>query len=74
MADEDDSPATCSIYVGIFSTAILALIVPFYWSQPTVSEWGLLVLVGALGLRGHFMMSTAYQHASSMLALFWDIY
>jgi len=50
MAGEEDSPATYSLCVGIFSTAILTLIVPFYWSQLTASQWGLLILLVALGL------------------------
>jgi drug/metabolite transporter (DMT)-like permease len=65
LAGESDSPSVCSFYVGVFSTLILSVIVPFYWVQPSLLQCGLLLVLGGLGLCAHFLMAKAYRFASS---------
>jgi drug/metabolite transporter (DMT)-like permease len=65
LAGEVDSPAVCSFYVGIICTAILSMVVPFFWVQPSPLEWLLLALLGSMGLCAHFVMAKSYTYASS---------
>ncbi|WP_296256271.1 MULTISPECIES: DMT family transporter [unclassified Pseudomonas] len=65
LAGESDSPAVCSFYVGVFSTALLSLAVPFFWVAPSPSQWLLLVVLGSLGLSAHFLIAKSYRYASS---------
>ncbi|SDH59655.1 DMT family transporter [Pseudomonas abietaniphila] len=67
LASESDSPWMCSFYVGVFSTALLSLVVPFYWVSPSALQWVLLLILGGMGLSAHFLISKAYQYASSSL-------
>lgn len=65
LAGETDSPSTSSFYVGVFSTLILTVSVPFYWAQASTIQWGQLVVLGSLGLAAHFLISKSYSYASS---------
>jgi drug/metabolite transporter (DMT)-like permease len=65
LAGETDSPSTSSFYVGVFSTLILTLSVPFYWGQASAIQWSQLVVLGSLGLAAHFLISKSYSYASS---------
>jgi drug/metabolite transporter (DMT)-like permease len=65
LAGESDSPAVCSFYVGVFCTAILSVVVPFYWAAPNGFEWCLLLVLGCLGLSAHFLLAKSYAYASS---------
>jgi drug/metabolite transporter (DMT)-like permease len=65
LASETDSPSVCSFYVGVFSTLILSVIVPFYWAHPDWLQVGLLLVLGGLGLCAHFLMAQSYRFASS---------
>lgn len=65
LAMESDSASVCSFYVGIFCTAIMSVVVPFYWATPDTLQWVLLVVLGSLGMGAHFLMAKSYQYASS---------
>lgn len=65
LAGETDSPSVCSFYVGIFCTAIMSLVVPFFWAEPDHLQWILLLVLGTLGLCAHFLMAKSYRYASS---------
>lgn len=65
LAGESDSASVCSFYVGVFCTAILSVVVPFYWATPTGFEWCLLLILGCLGLSAHFLLAKSYNYASS---------
>lgn len=65
LAGETDSPSVCSLYVGVFCTAILSVVVPFFWAEPSAYQWLLLAALGSLGLCAHFLMAKAYRYASS---------
>lgn len=65
LAGESDSPTTCSFYVGVFSTLILTLLVPFHWAQASLRQWALLAILGSLGLCAHYLIAKSYRYASS---------
>ncbi|MFY1667914.1 DMT family transporter [Pseudomonas sp. Pseu.R1] len=65
LAGESDSPSVCSFYVGVFSTALLSLVVPFYWASPTLLQWGMLLVLGGMGMSAHLLISKSYVYASS---------
>ncbi|MEQ7918367.1 DMT family transporter [Xanthomonas sp. WHRI 1810A] len=65
LAGESDSPSVCSFYVGVFCTAILSVVVPFYWAEPNQTQWLMLLVLGGLGLSAHFLLAKSYVYASS---------
>ncbi|RAU44613.1 MULTISPECIES: DMT family transporter [unclassified Pseudomonas] len=65
LAGESDSPSVCSFYVGVFSTAILSLVVPFFWATPSLSQCAMLLMLGGLGMTAHLLISKSYVYASS---------
>lgn len=55
-----DSPATSQFYVGIFATALLLPIVPFFWSWPSTADgWFAFFAVGVFGFVGHQLITIA---------------
>jgi drug/metabolite transporter (DMT)-like permease len=65
LAGQSDSPSVCSFYVGVFCTAILSLVVPFFWAAPGTLQWLLLAALGCMGLCAHLLMAKSYVYASS---------
>ena len=65
-----DSNATTQVYVAGLGTAVLAPLALYLWVWPdTLQAWILLVLLGALGMIGHSMLTRAHQYAeASVLA------
>ena len=58
-----DPPLTTLLYsvsVGIPATS---LILPFYWSPPTLAHWGAMVGMGALGAISHFCLIKSMEAA-----------
>jgi drug/metabolite transporter (DMT)-like permease len=70
LAGVDDAFTTI-FHTGVAATVVTTLIVPFFWVWPTLEQWGLLLVLGALGGIGHFLLILAYQRAqASVLAPF----
>lgn len=65
LAGEQDSPSACSFYVGVFSAGILSVAVPFFWVQPSMAQWLMLLTLGCLGLCAHYLIAKSYTYASS---------
>ena len=65
LAGTTDSPLVCSFYVGVFCTALLSAVVPFFWAWPDGLQGVLLVVLGGVGLCAHFLMAKSYRYASS---------
>lgn len=59
LAGRRDSPEVSMFYLGAVGFAVLAVVAPFFWRPPTVTEWGLLLLAGGLGAVGHFLIIKA---------------
>ena len=63
MARTED-PVTMHLYTGWVGTLLASLALPFVWTQVGNSwHWLWLVLMGAMGTIGHFLLILAYQRA-----------
>lgn len=70
ISSRDDSAAT-NFYSTALGALVLSLAIPFFWVTPTLSQWGLMVLMGSAGALGHFLMIKAFFSAeASVLAPF----
>jgi drug/metabolite transporter (DMT)-like permease len=66
-----DNPASTTFYSTAVGAIALSAIVPFHWQQLSSFNWGLMVLMGAAGSIGHYMLVKAFHSAeASMLAPF----
>lgn len=66
-----DDPAATTFYSTALGALILSVLVIFNWQALTHLQWGLMVLMGAAGAVGHFMLVKAFHMAeASMLAPF----
>jgi len=65
-----DSNATTQVYVSGLGTILLAPLALHFWVWPeTMHAWGLLILIGTLGMIGHSLLTHAHQFAeASVLA------
>jgi drug/metabolite transporter (DMT)-like permease len=67
----DERHQTTLLYTSIGGTAWASLIVPFFWTTPTVGHWVMFVIIGAMGAGAHFCMIQAFSRAqASLLAPF----
>ena len=66
-----DSPFLTLIFTGLSGSIVISLIVPFYWSDLTLIQLSLLVLLAAIGTLAHFLLilSLNYAEASKLAPL-----
>lgn len=55
-----ENPLTMHLYTGWVGTLVASLMLPFVWINPTQTELGMLLLMGALGTVGHYFLILAY--------------
>ena len=55
-----ENPLTMHLYTGWVGTLVPSLTLPFVWVNPTHTELGMLLLMGALGSVGHYFLILAY--------------
>lgn len=66
-----DDPAATTFYSTALGAVILSVMVIFNWQALTDLQWGLMILMGAAGAVGHFLLVKAFHMAeASMLAPF----
>jgi len=58
-----ETPLTMHLYTGWVGTLVPSLMLPFVWVNPTQKELGMLLLVGALGTVGHYLLILAYKRS-----------
>ena len=58
-----ENPLTLHLYTGWVGTLVPSLMLPFVWVNPTQTELGMLLLVGALGTVGHYLLILAYKRS-----------
>ncbi|MFK7856898.1 MAG: DMT family transporter [Granulosicoccus sp.] len=65
-----DSNATTQFYVSGLATVLLAPFALTYWVWPaSIQDWGVIVLIGSLGMIGHSFLTNAHKYAqASVLA------
>lgn len=61
-----ERPVTVMFYFGIISTLIAAIPAAYVWKQPTLEEFGALVLIGLLGATAQTCMIRGFQLADAM--------
>lgn len=50
-------------YTAVLGAVVLSLVVPFFWAQPTLPDFGIMVLLGILAAAGHFLLIKAFDYA-----------
>lgn len=63
---ETERPVTVMLYFGLISTTLALGPALYVWRSPTVSEWGALIAIGALGASAQSLMIRGYQSAEAM--------
>lgn len=62
-----DDPRTTILHTGVAATLGTSLLQPFVWTWPSAGDWGLLVLIGAIGAVSHGLLVLAYTRAPASL-------
>jgi drug/metabolite transporter (DMT)-like permease len=52
---------------SVIGAAGLSIGIPLYWLPPTSEQWLLLVLLGAIAIAGHYLITRAYDFAEASL-------
>jgi len=64
LARANEHAGTMQLYTGSVGLVLSSVPLVFLWQSPaTAKVWGLLALVGVLGMLGHRFLVHAYQHA-----------
>ncbi len=58
-----DSTATTLFYSSFIGVTATTPIVPFFWTQPSASDWALMATMGGLGAVGHYFLIAAHRLA-----------
>lgn len=58
-----DSPETTTLYSAVVGCVAFSLAASFAWKSPDPSTWVWLLVLGGIGSVGHYLLSTAFQHA-----------
>lgn len=61
----ETEPIVSLFYAGFVGTVVFSLLVPFWWQPPTLAQWGLFALVGAMGALGHLLVIMALQRGEA---------
>ena len=56
-----ESPVTVMFYFGLATTLITGVPAAWYWTTPSLAEWPMLLVMGALGTAAQGMMVMSYQ-------------
>jgi drug/metabolite transporter (DMT)-like permease len=62
-----DSEQTTLFHTTAVGAVVLTLLLPFWWTTPSMLQWGCLVLIGGMGATGHFLLVKAFHLAPAPL-------
>ena len=62
-----DSAQTTIFYTGIVGAIAFSLLVPFFWSAPSLGGWVAMAALGLFGGLGHYLLIQAYALAPASL-------
>lgn len=65
MISGKDNPTSTTFYSTALGAAVLSLVVPFYWQSPDISQWVLMLSLGAAGALGHYLLIRAFFTANA---------
>lgn len=60
-----DSEQTTLFHSTAVGSLVLTMLLPFWWVSPSPAQWVYLVLMGAMGASGHFLLVKAFHLASA---------
>jgi len=60
-----DSSYTTIFYTSLVGTVAMSFVVPFFWVQPDLFGWGMLMLIGLIGGVSHFIIILAFSYTSA---------
>jgi drug/metabolite transporter (DMT)-like permease len=63
----DEDPLMTTFHTSLMGAAMMSLTLPFLWQPPDAKEWGLLLLLAAIAVAGHFLIARAYTMAEASL-------
>jgi drug/metabolite transporter (DMT)-like permease len=64
-----ETSATLTVYMGVFLTPITGIAALFVWEWPTLTQLGLLFMIGCLGTLGHLAFAQSFRLADSTAVL-----
>ncbi len=67
MLSRTDSNATTLFYSNGVGAVLMVPVIPFFWTAPTLGEFLLMMLAGALASFGHYLLIVAHRHAPPSL-------
>lgn len=62
-----DDPWSTLLFTALVGTALISVVVPFFWHPPTMSAWVLMLAMGLLGGIAHTLIIFAFRYASASL-------
>lgn len=60
-----DSERTTLFHTTALGALGLSCLMPLWWQAPSLSQWGFLMLMGAMGAAGHFLLVKAFHLANA---------
>lgn len=63
----DETALMTTFHTSLMGAALMSLTLPFIWQAPDASAWGLLLLLAAIAVAGHFLIARAYTMAEASL-------
>ena len=70
-----EDPALSIYFLGVIGAVVMSAIVPWFWTQPDLLGWTMLLVIGVLGTIGHILIVRAFAYApASMLAPFFYVH
>lgn len=63
-----ESHWTSFLYTALIGAALASLLVPFYWSTPSLADAAVMSVFGVLGGIGHILMTLALRHTPASVA------
>jgi drug/metabolite transporter (DMT)-like permease len=67
LANRTDSSMTSFFYTGIVGAVAMTLIGPFFWSSPTLADWGFIAIICITGMTSHFCLIKSYETLDAVL-------
>ncbi len=61
----EESVWTSFLYTALIGTIVACLVVPAFWTQPSLADWGLMLLLGLLGGIGQLCLIRAFTIAEA---------
>ena len=63
----EESALMTTFHTSVMGAAMMSLTLPFIWQAPSLWDWGLLLLLAAIAVAGHFLIARAYTMAEASL-------